>query len=160
MHSHKEDIEKILANMKSMDVPENAYPLISDQDLASFVHAWSKLEVFFPEPPDGVRYETAGDLWSQGEYDDIVLTMLINQSKPKMFSLVAKAKGLSLIYPDGTIASSATEFFITEIEAAQAKNEVIILKSQQAPRPVGRPPLIDIPQRKELIDGIGTEEST
>ena len=124
---------EILAGFKSraQNEPENIAPLIDDQTLMNGLIAWKSVVIRFkdqkdcPCKADSEQWEW---LWQNIDYDVNVFGTVAGIRPQDVMQLLARLKGLRLIYPDGTINSLACQYLQAIIL------QKIKIKSPSAPK--------------------------
>jgi hypothetical protein len=104
---------EVLAEFKRAEAPESIFPLLEDTPLCNALMAWKSVRVAYKTPHD---CEETTDLlkwewlWSQVEWDlgDFgIVAGCKGQDAPGM---IARLRGLRLIYPDGSINNFSKQY--------------------------------------------------
>jgi hypothetical protein len=132
---------EILAEFKQTEEPENIVPIMDDESLLNGLVAWKSVEVTHKEmqcsetdPAKKWKW-----LWENTEFNVGEYCAVAGLKQQDVYALLARLKGLRLIYPDGTINTLARQYL----------GSLVAAKLRKATAGPGRPPKQpEVPQAK------------
>lgn len=119
-------IGELIAHFKKQEQNnvENIAPLTEDTQLRNGLVAWKAIGVTYKEA--GAVCEATDEveqwnwLWEQVTYDQSKFGIVAGLRTQDIGSVIARLKGLRLIYPDGSINGMARQFLQSQIMAKLA----------------------------------------
>jgi len=120
------DFISTLNLFKSKEQIESLLAILHDKTLQDVMIAWQNMKVSFNKEIENI--DNLGDherwdlLWSNSKWDSNLLSTLCGLGVNDTNRAILRLKGLRLIYPDGTISTSAAQYMRTEVKAIIQKN--------------------------------------
>ena len=104
---------EVLSEFKRAESPESIFPLLEDTSLCNALMAWKSVRVTYKTPHDCeedielLKWEW---LWSQVEVDQGDFGVVAGCKGQVAPGMIARLRGLRLIYPDGSINNFAKQY--------------------------------------------------
>jgi hypothetical protein len=104
---------ELLARFKQAETPESIFPLLNDVPLCNALVAWKSVKLSFKPPAECPSEDEQAQwewLWNQVDYGVSSFGVVAGCKAQEAVNLIARLRGLQLIYPDGTINSFAKQY--------------------------------------------------
>lgn len=120
---------QILNQITKQDAPDKVFPLVDDTVLSRVVHAWDNTPVTWNPPHDidplpSTEKEQLDLLWQYTVFDVDQLSLNTGLSNAVLHTVIARARSLRLIYPNGSISALAKRMITLRVaeELARLRN--------------------------------------
>lgn len=129
-----------LAAFKRDEEAENIVAIIEDEELQNGMIAWKSVQITYRQASDCPEKDTNARwnwLWNQIDYDSQGFGVVAGAKAQDVGRLIARLKGLRLIYPDGTINTLARQYLQAIIMAKirPSKSRATPVSSSSVPAP-------------------------